>query len=104
MPLDGYHKNVAPNVSWLVMPINCALAARRDFDHVTLFLEKSNAPADLILNELMHPKDLIEFTIPIGIFKGMERALEQAVLEEDGATYSKGRAPNWYKLIKSVDT
>jgi hypothetical protein len=102
MPLDGYHKNFVPGVSWLVMPINCALAARQDFYYVSLFLEKSHSPENLIMNELINPNDLIELTIPIELFNGVHDELERAV--SDDVTSHKGRNHDWCKLIKSIDT
>lgn len=98
MPLDGYHKNFVPGVSWLVMPINCALAVREDLMHISMFLETLNATPDLILNQLIRPSEMVEFKIPNELFINMKVELEQALLEDE-TTSSQSRPESWYKVI-----
>jgi hypothetical protein len=98
MPLDGYHKNFVPGVSWLVMSINCALAVREDLTHVSMFLETPNAAPDLILNQLIRPREMVEFKIPNELFANMKVELEQALVEDETAS-SRGKPSSWYKVI-----
>jgi hypothetical protein len=98
MPLDGYQKNFVPGVSWLVMPINCALALRGDLNHISMFLETPDSPKDLILNQIIRPSVMVEFKIPNKLLRGMKVELEQAILEDETASF-KGQFLNWYKLI-----
>ena len=96
--LTGIIKNFVPGVSWLVMPINCALAVREDLMHISMFLETLNATPDLILNQLIRPSDMVEFKIPNDLFINMKVELEQALLEDE-TTSSQSRPESWYKVI-----
>jgi hypothetical protein len=98
MPLDGYHKDFVPGVSWLVMTIHCSLAAREEFKHISMFLETPSATPDLILNQVIRPSEMVEFKIPNALFTNMKVELEQALLEDETAA-SRGRPASWFKVI-----
>lgn len=98
LPLDSYHRDFVPGVTWLVMPINCALAADDKHTSFSLFLENSNSPNDMILNQFVDPNKMLELKIPIAMFRGMREEFEFA-LESDEKASSIGKAPDTFKII-----
>jgi hypothetical protein len=98
LPLDSYHKDFVPGVTWIVMPINCALAADEKHTSFSLFLESSKSPSDMILNQFIDPNKMLELKIPTVMFRSMQEELNFA-LESDENASSIGKAPDTYKII-----
>ncbi len=78
MPLDGYHREFVPGVSWLAMSLNCELAAHEDYTHASMFLETSASPSEMILNLHVDPARMVELRIPEALFDGMRESLVAA--------------------------
>lgn len=78
MPLGGYHREFVPGVGWLVMSVNCELAAHDDYSFASLFVESNSSPSDMILNGHVDPAKMIEFKLPKGLIDGMRASLHAA--------------------------
>jgi hypothetical protein len=98
LPLDSYHKDFVPGVTWIVMPINCALAANDKHTSLSLFLESAKSPSDMILNQFIDPNKMLELRLPTAMFRGMQEELDFALASDENAS-SIGKAPETYKVI-----
>lgn len=97
LPLNDYDKALFAGVAWLSMPVNCALAADSSYDTVTVFLESSSSPADMILYQKIDPTNMISIDIPLVLFTGMADELNSALSQDSSA--NKGQRSDRVKII-----
>lgn len=93
-PLDAYDKSLVGGVTWLVMGINCAIAAEGNFDTVTMYFEKQSSPDGMIVNQQIDPFQLTAVNIPMSLFEGMQEDL-LAATEEDAQGISRNNTPRF---------
>lgn len=98
LPLNDYDKALFEGVSWLSIPVNCALAADSSYDTVTVFLENDSSPKDMILNQIIDPQKMASIDIPLSLFRGMANDLNIA-LARDSNSAGKHVKKERFKII-----